>query len=286
MNSMSRHFKPSDIAAQLRMERQHHKGAFILFEGSNDIRRFKKFFDEKECSFVNCYGKNNVIGSIEIEQNLANENVLGFIDNDFEKILGNEVVDDDIICSFGHDFDLDVCASDALIRYLDEVADGSKVAAHGGHNQCIENLLQGLKPLSALRFANERHELGYYLKDLEHDTFFDGRIVDVTAMIDHVSVGRFSSPDYKTNLRQYVGRYTAAEFDLWQFTNGHDFVAGLGLALRELLGSRRHPQTWRVEVERHLRLTFDRDDFDRIGCLPQISEWETRSGYRVLRAAS
>lgn len=285
MKSMSRHMRPADFAAQLRMERQRHKGAFILLEGAHDIKRFKKFFDLSVSSIVNCYGKENVIGSVDLEQNSGHSDVVGFADVDFDKVLNAHSENDDIIFSAGHDFDIDVCGSDAICRYLDEMGDESKIGALGGYQVCVSGLLESLKPLSALRFANVRHNLRYSLQNLSHDQFFDGSAVNVDAMIEHVSDARFSSPAQKATLRQHIDCYNAAEFDLWQFTNGHDFFAGLGIALRSKLGTRNAPQTWRSEVEKHLRLTFDLVDFHKTGCLPKIHDWQNRSGYRILQAA-
>lgn len=284
MKSMSKYLRPTDFAAQLRMERQHHKGAFILLEGAHDIKRFRKFFDQQVSSIVNCYGKENVVGTIDLEQNSGHSDVIGFADVDFDRVLNMHADNEDIIYSFCHDFDMDVCHSDAVCRYLDEMGDGNKIGALGGHRPCVDNLLTALKPLSALRFANAKHNLNYSLKDLRHDEFFDGSSIDVEAMIDHVSDGKFNTQVYKDALAQHINHYRAADFDLRQFTNGHDFFAALGIALRDKLGSRNVPQTWRSEVEKHLRLTFDLEDFRQTGCLPQIHEWQTRSGFRVLRA--
>jgi hypothetical protein len=280
---MSKHMRPSDITAQIRMERQRHKGAFLLFEGTNDIKRFKKFFDGAVCSFVNCLGKDNVLGAIEDEQNAGREDVLGFADADFDRALNVFVDNDDVIFSQCHDFDLDISASDAIHRYFDEVADGQKVDGCGGCLACVNQILDAIKPLSAMRFANERHQLGYCLKDVRHDAFFDGHAVDVAAMINSVSQGRFSSARHKAALLQHINRYHAAAFDLGQFTNGHDFFAALGIALRSRLGNRQVQQTWRSEVEKHLRLTFDVGDFQETGCLPKIKSWEARSGFQVLK---
>ncbi len=284
MRSMSKHIRPSDIAAQIRMERQRHKGAFLLFEGSNDLKRFKKFFDGEACSFVNCLGKENVLGAIEDEQNAGREDVLGFADADFDRVLNAFVDNEDVIFSQCHDFDLDISASDAIHRYFEEVADEKKVDASGGCNDCVNQILEAIKPLSAMRFANERHRLGYSLANVQHDVFFDGHAVDVPAMIDSVSQGRFSSAQHKAALLQHINRYHAAAFDLGQFTNGHDFFAALGIALRSKLGNRQIPQTWRSEVEKHLRLTFDIGDFQKIGCVPKIQDWQVRSGFQVLKA--
>lgn len=283
MRSMAKYLRPADISAQMRMERQRHKGAFILLEGADDIKRFRKFFIEADSSIVNCYGKANVVGAVEIEQNSGRSDVIGFVDVDFDKILNLHQENDDLIFSNCHDFDLDVCLSDAICRYLEETGDESKINALGGPKSCVEVILIALRPLSALRFANIRHNLRYSLGSLNHEEFFDGVDVDLEALISHVSLGKFNSEANKAVLRQHIARYCQADFDLWQFTNGHDFFAALGIALRSRIGNRKNPQTWRSEVEKHLRLTFDINDLDGIGCLPKVLEWQGRTGFRIIR---
>lgn len=283
--SFHKHMKPAMISAQIRMERQKHKGTFLLIEGPNDSKRFRKIFDEASCSFVVCYGKGNVTGCIDIEQNNGRDDCLGFVDADFERILGTLVANEDVIVSQSHDFDLDTCSSPAVERYLIEVGDQGKVHQHGGHAACVQSLLLALKPLSVLRYANERHQLGYKLEGLELDTFFDGSATDIPRMVDHVSRGSFSSPAHKASLRGHIEQYLDAELDLWQLTNGHDFMAALGIALRARLGNRHPSQTWRTEVERHLRLAVDANDLHGVGTLPLIEEWQQRCGRNVLRTA-
>jgi hypothetical protein len=284
MSSFAAHMSPAAIAAQVRMERQCHKGVFLLMEGASDAKRFSKFFDATTCSIINCYGKDNLVGAIELMQDVGHEDCIGFADADFDRILNTHVANDDIVHSQFHDFDIDICATDALNRYLCEMGDESKVARHGGHPGCVESILLGIKPLSAMRFANCKHTLGYRLTELELSDFYDGSTVDIDLMIDIVSRGAMSSSAHRAALRSHIDRYTASEFDLWQFTNGHDFIAALGIALRSRLGSRRDVHTWRSEVEKHLRLTFDVNDFRGLAISARIAEWEQgRTNLRVIR---
>lgn len=268
------------------MERQRHKGAFLLVEGAHDARRFKKFFDDTSCSIINCFGKDNVTGTIENEQNSANDDVIGFVDVDFDRITGTHADNDDIIHSVHHDFDLDVCLSDAIERYFIEVCDERKVVDFGGCRPCVTNILESLKPLSALRYANQRHRLGYSLKELKHDEFYDGATVDIDALINHVSDARFDTVGHRQALRGYISQYTSSDLNLLQLTNGHDFCAALGISLRSRIGRRNNPQTWGSEVEKHLRLAFDINDFRETGILRLIQNWEQRNGHRILKGST
>lgn len=283
MSSIGAALTARDICAQIRMERQRHKGAFLLMEGTTDVRRFSEFLRIETCSMINCNGKSNVLDAVEINQNGGFEDCLGFVDLDFDRVLNAEIDDDDIVCSEHHDFDLDICATSVIERYLVEVADPQKMNTFENVAACVDALLLALKPLSAMRFANVRHGLGYSFRNIDLENFFDGSILDIGEMVDRVSQGRFNSVECKDALRAQIDRYCDSEIDLWQLTNGHDFMAGLGIALRNRIGNRRNNQTWRSEVEIHLRLALRSGEFVQTGIAAKISQWEQRSNHMVLR---
>jgi hypothetical protein len=284
MGAFGKDMQPRDLAAQLRMERQLHKGAFILVEGANDIKRFQKFFREGACSFVNCYGKDNVVGTIEIEENDGREDVLGLVDSDFDKFHQIDLSDDNLIVSCFHDFDLDVCSTEVVGRYLVEMSQEHKVSAKGGAAACVAGLLEALKPLSAARYASVKYNLRYSFKNLDYETFFDGSAINVAALIDHLSTGALGSAQHREVLADRINQFVQSDIDLWHVTNGHDFMAALGIALRCHLGNRWAAQTGRGEIERHLRLAFDIADFAQCGLLEKLTAWEQRNPkFAVLR---
>lgn len=272
------------LAAEVRMERQKHKGSFLLLEGATDVKRFERFIDEGKCSFVNCFGKPNVKGAVDQLYDDGFSGAVGMVDADFDRLLNLVTQHEGLIWSDGHDFDLDTAITTVFERYLGEVADPAKVAASGGPRAFLAGLLSALKPLSALRFANEKHGLGYSLTQLEHDKFFDGATVDIEKLIEYVSWGKFSSTAQRDALRSHIQRYATAPIDLIQMTCGHDFCAALGIALRAQLGSRKSPQTWRSEIEMHFRLALDFGHLKETGVVAALSSWEAANEpYRVLR---
>lgn len=286
MRSISVYIDPATIFAQIRMERQIHRGGFLLVEGSTDAKRIDKFIDKIGCSVVNCYGKPNVLDAIEMMQDVGLEDCLGLVDSDFDRInrmRGNPVDQDGVITSEFHDLDMDNAFTDVIDRYLMEVAEQSKLEANGGIRLCIDQILMAIKPLSILRYANELRSLRYNLQRIDLDGFFDGETVNVDGMIDAVSTGSFSSSTHRATLRTHIDELMSLDFDLMQLTNGHDFLAALGIALRECIGRRKVPQTWRSEVEMHLRFGLSRDDFSSTHAYREIKAWEASSGHSILR---
>lgn len=274
------------IAAEVRMERQNHKGAFLLVEGSTDIKRFERVVSEAMCSFVNCFGKPNAAEAIELLYDDGFPGALGMIDADFDRVLGRKLDHEGVVVSDTHDFDLDAATTGVFERYLEEVADKAKIARAGGPRKFLVALLTSIKPLSAMRFANEKHQLGYSLQSLRIDEFFDGSAVDVDAMVNVVSWGKFGGAAEKAALKSHIDRYADSNIDLLQATCGHDFCGALGIALRGVAGARKHPQTWQREIEMHFRLAFDLGHFREMAAFGAVSEWEAANEpYRVLREA-
>jgi hypothetical protein len=137
-----------------------------------------------------------------------------------------------------------------------------------------------------MRFANEKHQLGYSLTSLRLDGFFDGTTVNVDTMVDAVSRGAFASSASKSALRAHIAHYSASNIDLKQATCGHYFCAALGIILRNVAGARKPPQTWQSEIEMHFRLAFDLGHFRETPAYAAVTTWEAdNEPYRILREA-
>lgn len=287
MNSIVRTITPRDLLAQIRLERQKHKGVFFLMEGSSDFKRFEKFSDRSNVSVVVCWGKANVIDTIDMIQENGEVDALGFVDADFDRIVGTVIDNEDIIHSAMHDFDVDLCHTEVMERYLNEMASEQRLASEGGSAAVLLSLMEALRPLSAMRYANERHQLGYSLKRVDLDQFFDGTEIDRDAMINSVSGGRFSGQQFRAVLRTHVDNYASANIPVEQLTNGHDLITAVGIALRNRLADRTWKQTCRDEVEKHLRLAFDYNDFANCGLAGRIGAWQAAEARpTVLRHAA
>lgn len=283
MRSIAGYIDPPTLAAQIRMERQTHKGSFLLVEGSTDAKRIDKFVDKVRCSMVNCYGKTNVIETIELMQDVGLEDSVGLVDADFDRLRTKVVAVEGVTVSTFHDFDLDNALTGVIDRYLMEVGEEAKLAAKGGPRSCVERLMHSIKPLSILRYANELRRLRYNLKRLNLEDFFDGETLDIDRMIEVVSVGAFGSEENKQVLRRHIDELVALDLDVLQLTNGHDFLAALGIALREHIGSRKVPQSWRSEIEMHLRFGLTLEDFATTSAYTEICDWESATGLGVLK---
>jgi hypothetical protein len=263
-----------DIVQEIRFERQVHKGSFLLLEGPEDLRRFTRFTDGKLCSTVNCFGRSNLINAIKLLYEDGFAGALGLADADFDRLTGSLEVHEGVIYSDAHDFDMDWACEHTLHRYLQEVSDPDKCAAVGNAPGVAAMIFKATKPLSLLRYLNHHQGLRYKLSDIRHSEVVNHGVIDIDLLVEHVSRGAFSAADKKATLGQLVKGHLESQHNLLQITNGHDFLALLGLALRDKLGKRLPPHTWKSEVQIHFRLAHSEEDFVRSGVFKAILEWQ------------
>lgn len=275
-----------DVAQEIRFERQLHKGSFLLLEGEEDLKRFTRFTDDKLCSTVNCFGRKNLIGAIEILYDEGFAGALGLADADFDRITGSLRTHEGIIYSDAHDFDMDWVCEGTLRRYIDEVGDKDKCDAAGGLAGVVEHVFIATRPLSILRYLNEYQNLRYSLQRIRHDEISADSKIDVDLLVPHVSQGAFSSATKQDWLKTLIKNHLSAKHEAKQLTNGHDFCAALGLALRDKFGKRVPPQTWRSEVQIHFRLAYSEEDFARSDVFKQILQWQKDNPPFVILKAS
>lgn len=287
MISIARDLDAFDIAQEIRQERQVHKGSFLLLEGDKDIKRFGKFTDEARCSIVNCFGRENLIGAIEILYEDAFPGALGLADADFDRLNGELNSHEGLIFSECHDFDLDVACSTVMDRYLAEVAHDDKCEEHGGVIGIREWLFKASKPLSVLRFISHIQKLGYRLTDIRHrDILAENSEINVDLMVESVSLGKNSDVKQKNHLKGMVNSHLQKVYDAYQITNGHDFLTMLGIALRSKLSDRHAAQTWGSEVELHFRLSYSDEDFAATPTFAAIVNWQDENPpYIILKTS-
>ena len=268
----------------MRMERQALKRySFLLLEGITDIKRFERYVDQNSCSMVNCYGRDNAIGAVEL---LCDEGFLGpiaTVDADFDRIIGTIKLHEGIVYSDKHDLDLDWLTPDILERYLLEVGDRAKYTFCGSASEIIEKIMLGLKPISVAKLLNKQGLIRYKLSEINAGKCFAGFKVDIGSYVGMIFEGHPANTIKVNELKSKIADMMHNDFDLWQLTNGHDFHCALGVSLRNELGNRTPSQTRGSEVKSHLRLANDEKDFKTTTVYAAICAWtEENSPFRIL----
>lgn len=273
-----------DIAQEIVMERMVHKGSFLVLEGKTDIKRFRPFIEVDQCSMVNCQSVRKATRAMALLKGRQFAGALAVIDADFSRVLGEEQSEEDIVVSEFHDLDLDWINTAALEKYLNEVADDHRVALKGGSAEIVNKIHTGLRPVSAGRYLNRKRVFNFKTSGINVGKFFCS---DADLCQDYAEAlaaeGYVQSSQVDWIVIEIRSEMEVPKDD-WQMTNGHDFCGALGAMLQSEIGNRKIPQTWASEVESHIRLAFDKADFQSLKIFDDIMAWEKRNnGYQVVQ---
>lgn len=283
---MMQHMDGRAVAAQVRMERQmHRRRSFIVLEGSNDIKAIKNVIDSEECELVNGYNKQNVIDAINELEEGGTIGVCGIIDSDYDEVLGVTYESEHILPTGYHDLDLLIFFSPALDKYLSVMADEvllRKAAASADGN--IRNLIiQPARILGAYRLASEKEGLSIYFKDMELHELVNDEQLTIKDHIHEYLVNRSHHPKCgAAQLKAKLDRILAEAVDDTVLCQGHDVATILGIALRKVLSNRKVQQTWGPEIEKGMRLAFDRDAFRKTELCAHMYKWQRGGRWRLL----
>ena len=120
------HKDPGTIAAEIKMIRMDHAGAFLVVEGVADMRFWRPRRCE-ECALVNGEGKRNVTGGILRLDAESFGGVLGIVDDDCDSLMDVDPGTRNIARTDAHDMECLLCRSSALDKVLAEYGDESKI---------------------------------------------------------------------------------------------------------------------------------------------------------------
>jgi hypothetical protein len=77
---------PDAIASTVRLLRDAHAGAIVLFEGCTDSRVYTRFLDQSSCRSVVAHTRSNVLEVIQKLDLEGFSGVLGIVDADFSRL--------------------------------------------------------------------------------------------------------------------------------------------------------------------------------------------------------
>jgi hypothetical protein len=273
---LTRYLDGYDVRAQVYLERQTHKGAFLLVEGETDDKALAKFVDSTACSIIVASGKRNALQAMDLLEEDGFDRAFCVIDADFDRIKGTPPSSESISMTDCHDMDLTIFSTPALDNYLREHCDREKLATFSTLYGCDvrDKVLHAAEPVARVRWLNEDKDLRLNFKRLTY-TFINRETLacDEPAMVDELLA---ASPYARCQRARLVSLMDAARNhakDLLQLCNGHDVAAIVGITLRHILSDRRDMHTWASEIEAGLRLAFDREAFSSTGIYRNLKAW-------------
>jgi len=77
---------PIEIASDIRLQRQSHKGSFLVVEGRDDRLFFEKFIDHQTCEIIVANGKKYVMDVVSLLESQLFDGIVGVVDGDLDHI--------------------------------------------------------------------------------------------------------------------------------------------------------------------------------------------------------
>ena len=93
---------PDSIAAEIKMMRMVHEGAFLVLEGVSDVR-FWTTRRHGTCELVDGEGKPNVVGAVHRLDTASIRGILGIVDDDYDSLMGTSRTSRNLVATDAHD---------------------------------------------------------------------------------------------------------------------------------------------------------------------------------------
>ena len=271
---------PGSIAAEVKMTRMVHNGAFLIVEGADDVR-FWTTRRHRTCELVDGEGKPNVVGAVERLDAEDTRGVLGTVDDDYDSLMDTSHETRNLVATDAHDLECLLCRSRALDAVLAEFGVPSRIREfeEAAGVDVRTGLLERTLVFGRLRWAALRHDL-----DIDFGAIRVPQFVDVdtwTVDSDQLAhaVPRGGSPDDYDVLQRRLAELPLA--DPWRVAHGHDMIQILRIGLRQVLGTL--PASKGTEDIGHvLRAAMSQEDFNGTRLCADMRAWERANPYLVL----
>ena len=265
-----------DIIAEIKMSMTSFKGAYVLVEGPTDSQFFKHHLDDTHCQVIICGAKMVVIDSVNGINAIVGVDVLGVIDDDFDRALGIKYKCVDLISTETHDIETMLLSSAAWDKVIAECADHSKVR----EIEVIEKmplkecLLSRATPFGQLRLISAQHELNVdfkkYFSPWKYISDTDWRFDRTNLMLTFTEVAGVTDADLDEYLRKLP------IIPVWDLVQGHDIVAILAIGFRSGVFGKN--QLSEKVIMKDFRLAYGSEMFCASLLSANIAIWEKKSG--------
>ena len=274
------HKDPGSVAAEIKMTRMVHDGAFLVVEGVNDVR-FWRTRRHGTCDLVDGEGKHNVVGAVQRLDGEGISGVLGIVDDDYDILMGISRTSRNLVTTDAHDLECLLCRSPALDKVLAEFGIASKIQdfEEAAGVDVRSGLLERTMVFGRLRWAARRHNL-----DIDGRAIRVPRFVDVdTWTVDGDKLARAvtsgGSPHDSDELKRRIAELPFA--DPWRVAHGHDMIQILRIGLKRVLGAL--PASEGTEdIARVLRVAMSPEGLQKTTLYEDMRAWESANAYQVL----
>ncbi len=262
---------PAILAAEIRLHRDTHSGAFLVVEGADDVRFWRKWRHTR-CELVDGEGKLNVLGVVQRLDSRSVSGVLGLVDSDYDMFVGADLPSANLVATDAHDLECLLCRSDALDAVLHERGDPRKIARFRDRSQMgvRQALLERALVFGRIRLAATLHGATDAMAEIRVARFLDERswTVDTDTLMEMVAT---RSDSELTEWREWITALGTEES--WYVARGHDMIEILRTGLKRVLGDL--PNSVGVaDIAKDLRLAAKRESLEETGMWAGVQSWE------------
>jgi Protein of unknown function (DUF4435) len=267
------------------MLRATHAGVFLLVEGYDDARVYRRLIDGDRCQIVPSLNKDMALKTLATLQESSSDDVVAIVDKDFDELNGQLPKLPNLFFTDTHDLETMLLQSPALEKLMNEFATTEKLQLWGAKLRDL--LLESGSSIGYLLWVSLQNNLNLDFKGIDFGKFVDGLIVDEMKLIQEVK-NKSQQPGLNNkDLQQKMKAQKQESHDLWQVCRGHDLMDILSIALRKTLGTNQPNQVTLQILERSLRLAYEAVYFQTTQLYAALKDWELQNQpYQILYCQS
>jgi hypothetical protein len=274
----------------------------VLVESHKDGVLYQKLLHQK-CRYFPQSGKYNLLKAMEMLNEKLLKRIIGIIDADFRRISSQEREFENLFITDKHDAELMMLFSPAWENVLNTFIKVDKLedSELDYKVSILDFLLKTALPISCLRWLREKNKLNdlqfrtQNKKDSEitymkYASFIEEKTLalDKKALLKEVENKSNKAFFFKNN-HHYEAEweaYMTQEWDLGEFSNGHDILHILSIGLQKLWSNLASATKVSAdELGSHLLTAYRIEDFKQTNLYAELAEWEVKiKPFHLLRA--
>lgn len=270
------------IANSIRMDS--FDGYYVLVEGENDELFYSKFLNDEIVQIEICHGKDNVLEAIKIlDKNKPKKKYIGLVDKDYDFITNDKIDSENLIRTDFHDIETMCISSDSFNHFSKEYFNSSKIEQLTSKRtkSIKEHLISLAIPLAQLRIVSLKNQYsikfkpnGKETKQLDYTKFickdsfsFLGNEQLIGAIERYYNQGL---PKKNEEIIAEIESLDLSKYEILDICHGHDLTKIIVIAMKKALGKSSLTNTKQEEVERALRLAYNKEDFNQTNIKKQL----------------
>jgi hypothetical protein len=274
---------PNRWADQIRLRRDAFFGVFLIVEGHSDKLVYSNFVNSETCEFVISDGKEQALNTMKILDNDKFTGVLAVVDADFDRLENNFPESPNILLTDDHDLEMMMLKTNALDKLINERGSEAKIK----NKNIREILLKIGQEIGYLRWISQKNNLSLRFEGLDFGKFIkkDTLEIDYSDLIKTIKDHSQKQSLVNQEIEEKIEILRNKEHDPSQVCCGHDIMQILSLALCKAWGTCKPTDVKAENLERDLRLAYERSYFYQTQLYFLIQNWQnTNVPYQVLNA--